>query len=124
MNGQLKFCLLLLIAISLRGDDWLMYLHDPAHTSFNSAETQLGIGNVNQLQMLWKINVGAPLASGVTVSKGKLYFGAWDGNFYSANVADGSINWKRFVGIAPDPDQPCDQKGIGVTSQSTVIGDT
>jgi outer membrane protein assembly factor BamB len=123
MNRQLHLCALMLLAASLRADDWLMYLHDPAHTSDNTAETQLGPDNANQLHALWTLNVGAPLASAPTVSEGKLYFGDWKGNFFSVNASDGSINWQHFVGKAPDPTVQCSQPGVGVTSQPTVLND-
>ena len=103
--------------------DWTMYLGDPAHSSYLPTETDLNPSNLSQLQQLWRVNVGTPIASGVTVSNGTLFFGAWDGYFYSLNGATGDILWKTFLGVAPGPSEPDCQPPIGVTAQPAVNGD-
>jgi uncharacterized protein (TIGR03437 family) len=101
-----------------------MYLGNLAHTSYRSDEQRLNAGNVSRLEQLWRTPLHSPIASGITVSGGVLYFGAWDGNFYALRATDGAVIWKRFVGVAPEPDQPSCQPGIGVSSQAVVSGDS
>ena len=100
-----------------------MYLGDPAHSSYVPAETGLNPTSLPQLQQLWRVNVGAPVASGVTTSNGTLFFGAWNGYLYSVNGATGDILWKVFLGVAPAPQEADCQPAIGVTSQPVVDGD-
>lgn len=99
-----------------------MFGHDPAHSSSNAFETQIDAANIGQLQPAWSVSVGAPIASGVTVSDGVLYFGAWDGSFYALNASDGTVIWRQFLGRAPSPNDASCQPGIGVTSQPALIG--
>lgn len=100
-----------------------MYLGDPAHSSYLPAETEPNPTSVSQLQQLWRMNVGSPVASGVTTSNGSLFFGAWDGYLYSVNSATGDILWKVFLGVAPAPTEADCQPAIGVTAQPVVNGD-
>jgi uncharacterized protein (TIGR03437 family) len=102
--------------------DWTMYLGDPAHSSYLPAETELNPSNLSQLQQSWRLNVGAPVASGVTTSNGTLFFGAWDGYLYSVNGATGDVLWKVFLGVAPAPSEADCQPAIGVTAQPVVDG--
>lgn len=111
------------LAGSLSAADWPMYLHNPAHNSFNAAEKQLGAADLGQLQPAWAVSAGAPIASAVTVADGILYFGAWDGSFYALNASDGSLIWRQFLGTAPAPEDPACMASIGVTSQAALIGD-
>jgi uncharacterized protein (TIGR03437 family) len=103
--------------------DWPMYLADPAHSSYLSDETELNPSNLPQLQQLWKLNVGAPVASGVTTYNGALFFGSWDGYLFSVNASTGDILWKVFLGVAPAPSEADCQPAIGVTAQPVVNGD-
>lgn len=114
---------LLLLGSYAAAADWTMYLGDPAHSSYLPAETELNPSNLSQLQQLWRLNVGAPVASGVTTSNGTLFFGAWDGYLYSVNGATGDVLWKVFVGVAPAPSEADCQPAIGVTAQPVVDGD-
>ncbi|HWB82543.1 MAG TPA: PQQ-binding-like beta-propeller repeat protein [Bryobacteraceae bacterium] len=114
-------------AISVAGlhaADWPMYLYDLSHSSYDSSETQIHAGNVPQLQTLWKTNVQAIVSSGITTSNGSLFFGAWDGNFYSVNAATGAVQWSTFIGVAPDAQEPGCFPGIGVAAQPIVSGNT
>jgi uncharacterized protein (TIGR03437 family) len=104
--------------------DWPMYLGDPAHSSYLAGETVNNPSNVSQLQQVWRLNVGAPIASGVTTWNGTLFFGAWDGYLYSVSAATGDILWRVFLGMAAPPPsgQNC-QPAIGITGQPVVDGD-
>ena len=101
-----------------------MYLHDPAHSSFDPNESLLNPENVGGLVPLWKTSVGGTISTGVTVSNGVLFFGAWDGNFYAVDASTGAILWLRYLGKAPDPDNPACGPGIGIASQAAISGDT
>ena len=101
-----------------------MYLKDPAHSSFVSSETKLNAVQISNLQRKWDLTVGAPVASAITVSGGVAYFGDWNGFFHAVNANTGTQLWQTFVGKAPDPVVPECDPGIGVTSQSTVLGNT
>jgi uncharacterized protein (TIGR03437 family) len=98
-----------------------MYLGDLSHTSY-TRDVQLNNRNAAQIQALWKTSLGSTLSTGVTVSDGSLYFGAWDGNFYSVNAATGQVAWKQYLGVSPDPLDPVCQPGIGISGQAVVSG--
>lgn len=106
----------------LTAQDWPMYLKDLSHSSYVASETQLNANQISNLQRTWDISVGAPLASGVTVSTGVLYFGDWSGYFHAVNAETGVELWETFVGKAPDPLLPDCDPGIGVSAQATLIG--
>ena len=101
-----------------------MYLRDPAHSSYNSTESLLNSRNAGRLTPQWTTTVNAPISTGVTVSAGVLFFGAWDGNFYAVESSTGAILWMRNLGKAPDPEDPECGPGIGIASQPAVSGDT
>ncbi len=119
-----RLCLLPLLFVPLHAQDWPMYLQDLSHSSFNRAETQLSPKNIAALQPAWTLDAGSALASAPSLANGVVYFGSWDGNFSAADAKSGSLLWRKFVGIAPDPPSSDCQPGIGVTSQSTVLGTT
>jgi outer membrane protein assembly factor BamB len=55
----------LTIAVGLVGagcnlGSWPMYAYGPAHTSYNAAESTIGVGNVNSLQPAWTAVMGIP----------------------------------------------------------------
>ena len=100
-----------------------MYLHDPAHSSLNANESQIGVSNVQRLGQRWTLSLGKGLAAGVTSVDGVLYFGDWAGNFYAVRSSDGAILWQHWVGKAGEPDSPLCQPPIGVTSQAVVVGE-
>src|ERR1051326_8628692 len=99
--------------------DWPMYLYDPAHSSYNAFESEIGPDNVNRLQASWTFPASV-LAGGATVVNDVVYIGDWGGNFYAIRTSDGSIIWKQYVGIAVEPDQPECQPAIGVTGQAVI----
>ncbi len=101
-----------------------MYLKDLPHSSFVKSETQLDKKRITNLQRVWDLSLEANVASAVTVSNGVLYFGDWNGVFHALDAGTGTEIWQRFVGKAPDPDEPGCDPGIGVTSQPTVLGNT
>ena len=102
-----------------------MYLGDLSHDSSRPGETTIYSGNAGQLRQLWKTSVGATVSSGVSASGGSVYFGDWSGNFHSLNALTGAAQWSQFLGTAPEPADPsCEPRGIGVSSQPAVAGNT
>jgi polyvinyl alcohol dehydrogenase (cytochrome) len=124
MSSARLLTLWLAVCIPITAQDWPMYLKDLTHSSFASSETHLNQNQISNLQRTWDLSVGAPLAAGVTVSNGVLYFGDWSGYFHAVNAQTGTELWETFVGKAPDPQVPDCDPGIGVTSQAIVIGNT
>src|SRR5882672_2625900 len=117
-----RFALFLALVAPLAADDWPMYLHDPAHSSFNQSESRLDKRTVTNLQPGWITSVGAPMAAAPTIVGGVMYIGAWDGNFYAIDARTGATLWSAFVGVAPNPESPNCTPGIGVTAQAAVVG--
>lgn len=119
--------LLVILVICLAGaaiaGDWKMYLYDPAHSSFNAAQTKLDQDSIRKIQDVWLFTSGALLATAVTVSDGVLYFGDWGGNFHAIRASDGAELWSQFVGISAPPATLGCQPAIGVTSQAVVVDD-
>lgn len=101
-----------------------MYLEDLAHTSYDANQTQLNPASVPQLQPLWRVSTNAPISSGVTLSNGTLYVGAWNGDFYAVDASSGSVLWTQYLGKAPNPADSTCMPGIGVSSQAAVTSDT
>ena len=101
-----------------------MYLGNLSHTSFAANETQINRDTVAQLLQIWKINAGATISTGVTAAGGSLFFGDWEGNFYSVDAATGAIRWTAFLGKAPSAANEVCMPGIGVASQAAVDEDT
>jgi uncharacterized protein (TIGR03437 family) len=102
-----------------------MYLGDLSHDSSRPGETTIYSGNAGQLRQLWKTSLGVTVSTGVSTSSGSAYFGDWSGNFHSLNALTGAAQWSQFLGKAPDPADPsCQPRGIGVSSQPAVVGNT
>lgn len=99
-----------------------MYLNDPAHSSYNGAESQISAANAGDLSEAWVFSAGATVASGVTAAAGALYFGAWDGSVFAVRASDGQMLWKQFAGMAPAPTDPSCFPAIGVSSQPAISG--
>jgi outer membrane protein assembly factor BamB len=104
-------------------EDWPMYLHDAAHSSFNDQEWQLDVYNVTGLAPKWIFRSGGPIASGVTLSDGRLYFGNWNGDFFALDAMNGSPLWTAHIGMSAPPDDPVCQAAIGVSAQPAIDGE-
>jgi polyvinyl alcohol dehydrogenase (cytochrome) len=100
--------------------DWPMYLRDPAHSSFNSEESKIGVNTLPQLQTSWKVKAAGVLAAAPTISNGALYVGDWSGYFHAIRARDGQELWSQFVGVAADPESSSCQQSIGVSGQAAV----
>ena len=102
-----------------------MYLGDLSHDSSRPGETTIYPGNAGQLRQLWKTSLGVTVSTGVSTSSGS---GLWEAairNCVALNALTGAAQWSQFLGKAPDPaDASCQPRGIGVSSQPTVAGNT
>jgi hypothetical protein len=92
---SIKKCLLFTCFLSFRvhAEDWPMYLKDLSHSSFNGAETTLGIKCIANLRPSWTYSAGASVGSAVTLSGGVLYFGDWSGKFIAVDAQAGTLLW-------------------------------
>ena len=95
---------------ALAPTDWLGYLHDMGHSSYNQADAAISVGNVNQLTQRWHWRgdaatmpgqPGPSLFSSPTVADGSIYIGANNGYFYQLNEATGVVQHKVFIGYRP-----------------------
>src|SRR5712692_9991741 len=119
-----SIAVVLAMAATAAADDWSMYLHNPAHTSFNPNESRVDKTGVGSLKPAWTYSkAGSLLASGVTVKDGVLYFGDWKGYFHAVRAADGNELWSQYAGKAAAPEDPSCSPALGVTSQATLVGD-
>src|SRR5438445_6590825 len=120
--GRFALFLVLAAAPARTADDWPMYLYDPTHSSFNRAESKINGLNANKLEPSWTTNLSTAIASAPTISGGIAYIGGWNGNFYAIDTATGAPRWATFVGVAASPEIDFCMPAVGVTSQSTVVG--
>jgi outer membrane protein assembly factor BamB len=79
--------------------NWEAYLHDPAHSSFNSQARGISPANATALVPAWSWRAGSSLFASPTVYNGRIYIGAKNGVFYALDEATGAVVWQRFLGI-------------------------
>jgi uncharacterized protein (TIGR03437 family) len=121
----MSFRVLAILAASVAAaQDWPVYLHDLAHSSFSADETTLGPKTVQTLTPLWTYKSGAFLGSGSTLVNGVVYFGDWSGNFNAVDAKSGALIWKTYIGVASPPARPDCFSGAGVSSQAAILGNT
>jgi outer membrane protein assembly factor BamB len=97
-------------ARAITAQDWSGYLHDPAHSSFNPADTAINTGNAASLVQRWRFTgdpatrpgqPGPGLFSSPTVADGSIYVGANNCYFYQLNATTGAVQHKVFIGFRP-----------------------
>lgn len=97
--------------------DWPIFGHDLHHTRSNMGETEIGVGNVSDLELVWE-HQGVEVSGTPSVVEGVVYFADWDGAVYAKNAEDGSEVWTS---------QNADQVGItaslSVGDEKIFIGD-
>jgi outer membrane protein assembly factor BamB len=103
--------------------DWPAYLLDTGHSSFNSAATSIGTGNVANLQLVWQwmqpSGTARTFEASPTVVDGVVYIGSETGSFYAISEATRAVLWSRNFGVTPAG--PC---GVaGVTATAAVVND-
>lgn len=107
--------------------DWQMYGHDPQRTNYNTAETTIGVDNVNQLVEAWQAEIGIgssafPASSGPIVAGGRVYVAssvAEGDNFFAQDATTGSRDWSAFIGYNPN-----ECFGLGIGSTPAISGTT
>jgi outer membrane protein assembly factor BamB len=101
------------------GEDWPMYLHDPARSA-SSGDTTLSPQNASQLQKVWSFATGGGVAASPTVVGGVVYVGSWDGYEYALNASTGALIWKTYLG-AINVGPSCNPPAAGVSSSAAVV---
>ena len=84
--------------------DWSMYNFDAAGTRNNTAEHQLSISNVGNLQVQWEFPTQGVVAGTPAVVGNTVYAGDTAGNFYAVS-RDGKLLWQTKVN-GPVTDSP------------------
>jgi polyvinyl alcohol dehydrogenase (cytochrome) len=98
--------------------NWEAYLHDPAHSSFNSQARGISPANATALVPAWSWRAGSSLFASPTVYNGRIYIGAKNGVFYALDEATGAVVWQRFLGITPH--LTCGSQGLVATATVAV----
>jgi outer membrane protein assembly factor BamB len=114
---------LLTLSTQIRAENWPMFGHDLAHTSFNAAEKTLGPNNVAKLAPAWSLSLNVPIASAPTLMNGVLYFGDWYGQMNAIRASDGASLWIQYIGESADPGEEFCPADLGVTAQPVVQND-
>jgi outer membrane protein assembly factor BamB len=103
--------------------DWPAYLLDTGHSSYNSAATSVGTGNVANLVPAWKwiqpSGTDRIFDASPTVVGGVVYIGSLSGYFYAINEATRTVLWSRNFGVTPAA--AC--KSRGITATAAVVND-
>jgi hypothetical protein len=103
--------------------DWPAYLFDTGHSSYNSAATSIGTGNVANLQPVWQLMQPSATSGTVraspTVVDGVVYFGAETGYFYAISEATRAVLWSRNFGVTLAA--TCGR--MGITATAAVVND-
>jgi outer membrane protein assembly factor BamB len=80
---------------------WPTYLDNPERTGANLLERTIAPSNVSQLRELWSVPSNGSDFSAPIVVNGTVFFGSWNGYEYAVNAANGSVEWKRYLGTSP-----------------------
>jgi len=81
-----------------------MFGYGPEHTSFNSTETAISVGNVAGLVQRYPPNdgngCGIEVCSAPAVAKGSVYFGTASGDLVASDAGTGNLQWSGHTGAA------------------------
>src|SRR4051812_13906767 len=104
----------------IASDDWPAFMYNGERTGFNPGEVRLSPDNAANLKLLWrqKIGDGKPLAAQPIIKGDTVYVGSWDGFLYALNKADGSIRWKKDLGLTKS--SKCFPQVAGISSSPAV----
>jgi outer membrane protein assembly factor BamB len=81
----------------VKGGDWTSLTLNSNDTRYQMNST-VNATNVNQLVPAWNLTTQNSVTSTPLVQDGNVYFADWGGYVYSANIVNGSINWKDNLG--------------------------
>ena len=74
--------------------NWWLFGHDYHNTRANTAETTIGVDNVDELKLLWE-HVTVQSTSTPAVVDDVVYYADWSGMLYAKNAANGDEVWSR-----------------------------
>jgi outer membrane protein assembly factor BamB len=101
-------------------DDWPMFLHDVARSSFNPDETRLSPSNAGNLQLKWKFETPGVLVAQPVIAGDLVYVGGWDGILYAVDRESGALRWQIDLGTTSGQDS-CKPANAGISSAPHVI---
>ena len=82
------------------GSDWTSFLFDNNDSRYQE-NSVINSSNVDGLTQAWVIKTQNSITSTPLVLNGSVYFADFGGNIYSANIMNGRINWKTYLGNTP-----------------------
>lgn len=100
-------------------DNWSTSLHDPERTAASN-DTTISTTNAAQLEKLWEVKTGGPIAASPSIVNGVVYVGSWDGYEYAIDAVTGNVKWKTYLGVSTYNDS-CFPKTLGISSAATVL---
>lgn len=110
------------IAPHVTPGDWPMYGHDVSRTNFNSDETTINAGNLNQLVQRWQGNIrngNVTSSSGPSVAGGKVFVGSsapsGNNNFFAFDAVGGGQLWGANL-------HTISCLGVGIGSTAAISG--
>lgn len=80
------------------GSNWSEFTLNYNNSRYQQS-SEINASSVQHLRLAWVINTGNVTSTPV-VYDGNVFFGDFNGDLYSANIMNGSINWKTNVGAA------------------------
>jgi outer membrane protein assembly factor BamB len=80
------------------GSAWSMYMSSVTHLGIATPGSALSVATAPNLTELWNYTTGGRIVEQPIVVGGSVYIGSWDGNESSINLANGTLQWKTFVG--------------------------
>jgi outer membrane protein assembly factor BamB len=103
------------LAVMCAGCDWQMFGYGPAHTSFNSTESAISVGNVAGLVRRYPPSdgngCGPETCSSPAVAQGSVYVGEPSGDLVVRDAGTGSLQWSGHTG-APIYSSPAVVDGV------------
>src|SRR4051812_31552231 len=133
---SVRYCtaaLLVVVAVALRTDvtpstqaaapldDWPMFLHDVARSSFNPGEVRLSPANAPNLHLKWKFETPGVLVAQPVVVGDFVFIGGWDSILYAVDRETGDLRWKDDLGTT-EGSESCHPMTAGITSAPHVAG--
>jgi hypothetical protein len=105
-------------ALSTTGSNaWPTYLENPAHTSFDAAETTLNASNVGKLTLKSTVHGQGGISDQPVFANGLMYWGSWDGVLHATNSAGADV-WTANLG--QQTVAGCSPPTVGIASTVTI----
>src|SRR5690349_3598795 len=84
-------------ALLASSDDWPTFLESNSRTGYSGNETAINLTTIPTLKLNWTYSIGKEINTQPMIVNGQIYWGAWDGNEYAANLAGKQI-WSAPIG--------------------------